>query len=254
MRISMLFSALVAACAAISARADIIVETTFNSNNQNWFTNFGSTASGWQSSGGNPGGNMRASDRTDFPPTGGPWYFQNGTTFNGNRSAAYGGTLDFDLRSNGNGSPKEITPSFGYDVLIRGTAGPTSIFLAYVNLAPPTGDAWTSYSLALNETSGWRYNTNFFSAPTNWGLATQAQVQSVLSNVNGIDIRGDYWTSYETTSLDNVSLNTAAVPEPTPLVLLGCIGIGLACCAAVYSWLRSRAGAESGSLSQPVSA
>ncbi|MHB1157684.1 MAG: laminin B domain-containing protein [Phycisphaerales bacterium] len=218
------------------ARADVLVETTFDSDRQDWSPGFpAGTGTGdfWKSTGGNPNGAVRSFDRPD-PSAGYPsWFFGNSTTFNGDRSAAYNGTLTFDLRSNGSGDLKTNAAYSGsaYDVLMTGSitinSVLTSVFLAYVGLTAPTADVWTPYSLTLNETaSGWHYNTAWFAFPSNWAAPTQAQFQGALSNISQIQIRGDYWLADETTWLDNVSLSS--VPEPTTLGLLA-----LGCLAAI---------------------
>jgi hypothetical protein len=229
-------SVLAIAGTAADALAGVIVETTFDSNRQDWFPTFPAntgTADFWQSSGGNPGGAVRSLDRPGS--SGSPsWFFQNTTTFNGDRSAAYNGTLTLDLRSNGSGTEKTNASFSGsaYDVLIEGRSGPNAVYLAYIGLTPPTGDVWTSYALALNESAAnWHFNTNFFAAPSTWSAPTQMQFQSVLADIRSIQIRGDYWIADETTWLDNVALNaqvTAAVPEPSTLTLMGLGMIGMA--------------------------
>ena len=248
MRVLILFlSALAVAGSAADALAEVLVTTTFDSNRQDWFpTNPAATGTAdfWQSSGGNPGGAVRSFDGGSS--SGSPsWFFQNTTTFNGDRLAAYNGSLTFDLRSNGSGSPKTNASFSGsaYDVLIEGRNGATAVYLAYVGLTSPTGNVWTPYSLTLNESAAnWHYNTNFFTAPSNWLAPTKTQFQSVLDDIRSIQIRGDYWLANETTWLDNVALNShvTAVPEPGTGALMGIGMIGIAMFALRRRWCRSR--------------
>lgn len=203
-----------------------IIATTFDTDRQDWYPTFPAgtgTGNFWLSSGGNPGGFVRSTDRAGFELSG-PWYFENSTTFAGNRSAAYGGTLAYDLKRFVDGTL--LTGQ--YDVKLSGAG----LELVYQNATAPTAGAWTNYVITLNETAGWKIASLAGLAPT------QAQFQSVLAGLQTIDIRGDYNVEHaefvnDITGLDNVSLNSpgiSAVPEPSTLISAGTaalMGLGI---------------------------
>lgn len=215
-------------------RAGLIIASTFNTDREDWSPTYPAatgTADFWQSSGGNPGGFVRSTDRTGYQAAG-PWYFENSTTFGGNRSAAYGGTLAYDLKRYEAGTLQ----TGQYDVLLGGGG----LSLVYQNATAPTANSWTNFVISLTESSGWRLNSLAGSAPT------QAQFRSVLAGLQYIRIRGDYNVEHQQfvndiTGLDNVSLNSpevSAVPEPSTLLSVGTaalLGLG-------YGWRRHRRG------------
>src|SRR5262245_57642196 len=96
--------------------------------------------------GGNPDGLISAVDNV----TGGIWYFQAPAKYLGDASAAYGQSLDFDLKTNDVSNPFD-----SFDVVLQG-AGMT---LGFDTSCNPKADAWSSYSVALDESAGWRVAT-----------------------------------------------------------------------------------------------
>jgi hypothetical protein len=70
---------------------------------------------------------------------------------------------------------------------------------------------WTSYSVLLTETSGWKVGSLSGSIPS------QSQFSDVLSDITDIKIRGEYVSGPDTGGLDNVTV----VPELASLVFIG---------------------------------
>lgn len=148
----------------------------------------------------------------------GSFFFQANSSFTGNLSAYYGGTLSY--------SQKDTFPA-GFDqwrgdpdvVLVSGNQS-----IVFQHAANPGSD-WTPYATLLTET-GW-LNGNL-----NGSAVSKAEFQSILSNVTAFYIRGEYVAgSVENVGLDSVSITP--VPEPsTAGMLLG----GLALCA----WMARR--------------
>jgi hypothetical protein len=180
--------ALVAAAFALlpATAGAATVSSVFGAGLEGW-TISGDAASGspyWVSSGGNPGGFIEAVDAV----TGADLFWNAPAKFLGNRSAYYGGTLRFDRKVT---SVNYIPP---YDVTLTG--GGTSVHFA---LATQPGPNWTRHMITLLPERT--------SPPT-----TEANLRSVLTNLTGIQIEGEYVNGAETDSLDNVFL-TSPVPK-----------------------------------------
>jgi gliding motility-associated-like protein len=78
----------------------------------------------------------------------------------------------------------------------------SSLTLVYsLPVKPAQAPAWSSYTLALNESTGWRVNA------TTGPLASRTEIINALSNVTAIRIRASYITTASyTSSIDNVIL------------------------------------------------
>ncbi len=190
--------------------AGIIASSDFSANDDGWRISGDSTSSlpVYHATGGNPGGYIQAFDQV----LGGVWFWDAPAKFLGNDSAAYGQTLTWDQRMRGDG------PLFDdYDVVLHG-AGLTLVFHTS---SVPTDPAWASYSVLLSETAGWQIGSLGGPAPT------QAQFLSVLSNLDTLDIRGEFITGPDNGDLDNVVLHGSSVPEPGSIALLGVGAFGL---------------------------
>ena len=153
--------------------------------------------------GGNPGGFLQVSDLG----AGGVILWEAPAKFLSDKSAAYGGTLNYDLQQ----STAE-RPSSGDipEVFLEGN-GITLAFDLPNSSNPAVTPDWSSYSFILVASTGWMdYDTSL--------AATDAQMQSVLSNLSGIEIRAEYSAAHDIDGIDNVSLT--GTPEPATSVLL----------------------------------
>lgn len=168
----------------------------------------------WSATGGNPGGHAVIDDRT----TGGVTYFVAPAAFLGDRSAALGTDLTFDLMQIYPGSPDQFNSS---DVVLQGGG----LTLAYDTPSNPGNGVWTSYAVRL-EAPGWKLNT------LAGAQATPEQFASVLSDLTALRIRAEYQTGADIGHLDNVAL----VPEPATWAMLG---LGLAAIGVISSNRRS---------------
>lgn len=209
------------------AQASIIASSTFDSNAQGWVgrdLNLGvsppypvvSTYSlTWSATGGNPGGHVSIVDPSGF------WiYFSAPAAYLGNQSAAYGGSLSFDIAATTSGLPNFNDP----DVILVGPGGLTLVYDVPFTPPPSTTVNWSSFTVNLNETN-WRVGT--LTGP----LATQAQMQTVLGSLSALYIRAEYFVGLaETGYLDNVILRAGFIPEPASWILL-LLGSGV-CLAA----------------------
>lgn len=133
---------------------------------------------------------------------GGVTYFVAPGAFLGNQAGAFGTNLTFDLQQV---YPGAANPFDDDDVVLTG-GGLTLVYDTAVN--PPNG-AWASYAVPLSG-GGWRVGSS------TGALATDQQIQAVLSNLSSLLIRAEYQTGADTGYLDNVSL----VPEPAPALML----------------------------------
>lgn len=218
---------LLLACAP-AARADAIAVSTFDAGAEGWGAvslNASGAISGthavtWNPTGGDPGGHL---SRTD-PQAGSTFYFNAPSAFLGNVSAAYGGTLAYEVRHSGG------TLYNAADVYLVGGASPLT--LVFDAAAQPT-TAWTLFTIPFSQ-GQWRVGT------LSGAFATQQQITDVLSALTALRIRGEYVDgTNETGRLDNVSIN--APPEPTPEpAALALLGTGLAGCAFVARRKRRR--------------
>ena len=91
------------------------------------------------------------------------------------------------------------------DVLIRTYLGSELIFT--LPSLPAVAPAWSSFSVKLDETAGWRLGG------TNGPLATQQDIVKALSGVTAIRINGRYISTFPaaSASLDNVRLEQRTI-------------------------------------------
>lgn len=140
----------------------------------------------WIATGGNPGGYLEAVDYA----TGATWYFVAPSEYLGNKGAYSGGTLQFDLKQSSTGS------QFANDDVVL-VGGGVKIVL---NTGSHPGVDWTHYSVNLDTDSDWRVSTS------TGEVATQAQINTVLSDLTTLHIRGEFIVGSDTGGLDNVAM------------------------------------------------
>lgn len=134
--------------------------------------------------------------------------------FLGNQSDKYGGTLSFDLGSDWNDGaayPLAVLYGGGNTLVLQG--------------GPPATVLFSHYDLALVP-GNWRFN--------NGALADAAQIQGVLTDLQGLFIDADWHTGTDWSRLNNVVLT--AIPEP--VACLGASGLAVLGFAA-YRRIRS---------------
>lgn len=164
--------------------------STFDTDTDGW-TAVGDIATNalFSATGGNPGGHIYVIDAA----TNGMTRFNAPAKFLGNQSGKYGGTLSFDLSQTYPGAADQINET---DIVLVGNG----MTLVYDTSPNPAKDAWTSYSISMTETAGWKIDSLTGSAPS------QAQMQAVLGNLTSLRIRSEFQTGDDTGSLDNVRL------------------------------------------------
>src|ERR1044072_8484693 len=111
---------------APAARADAIVMSTFDTDTEGWsgvsldasYNLTGTHTVNWNGSGGDPGGHAWRLD----PQGGSRLYFVAPAKFLGDLSAAYGGTLNYEVRHSGG------TLYNAADVILTGGTSPLTLF------------------------------------------------------------------------------------------------------------------------------
>lgn len=146
--------------------------------------------------GGNPDGLISAKDDV----AGGVWYFHAPSKYSGDASLSIGKKLAFDLKTTTLDNPFD-----DYDVLLQGGG----VTIAFDTPNDP-GPDWTSYSIPLSDTVGWRridsLDVEYGSVQTFEAKppATLDDLTKVLGGLSMFRIRGEFNTGADTGSLDNV--------------------------------------------------
>jgi hypothetical protein len=181
------------AAAAACAPAAWAATSSFDAGTEGWAALGDATGPvTWTATGGNPGGHVVIDDATN----GGITYFVAPAAFLGDRSAALGSLLRFDLMQVYSGGANQFN---AVDLKLIGN-GQTLVLDTANN---PANGSWTSYAVPLAAGS-WRVNT------LNGAVATQAQLAATLGNLTALHIRAEYQSGADVGHLDNVAL----VPEP----------------------------------------
>jgi gliding motility-associated-like protein/uncharacterized delta-60 repeat protein len=184
---------------SISVSLQAQITSTFDSNADGWtFFDPSAVTVFHIATGGNPNGYATAGYNSNILAN---QFWRAPSKFLGNQVArSLGMNFRFDMQVSVTG-----TNSFTQgDVVI--TNGGSS--LAY-SLPSKPGTTWTSYSLRLDETLGWRIGN------TSGALATRTQIISVLSNITEITLRGTFASfSPNSSSIDNVIMEQRTFSPP----------------------------------------
>lgn len=199
------------------AKATQII-STFDSDIEGWtilHSNGVEALPDFFATGGNPDGYISGTDTMG----GGPYAYQAPSKFLGNQSSLYDGMLNFDLIVNMLNAPADGINFF--DVVLGSESADLEIWF---DLSPEPTTSWTSYSLLLSETGGWSKKSTGIAA-------TKEEIQTVLSDLTSLAIRGDWHTIIgpDTSGIDNVAFvqKDASSQVPEPSTILGTMTFGL---------------------------
>lgn len=202
----------VAATATIASSASAGVAYSFTDGDQGWGIVNDGTGFEWDNTiGNNELGAIRARDVT----SGNIWLFSAPTEDLGNLSGLYNNSISYDIL----GITGNHTNLGGDRADIILTGGGLSIGIDAGT--QPVNDQWTSASALVSVDAEWRIVSSFANATLTGSLATQEQIESVLADMTGLYIRGEYTNGGDSTAIDNVDL----VPSPGALSLLGIGGL-----------------------------
>jgi hypothetical protein len=193
--------------AAQAASADVV--SSFSSNDEGWrglsFTDFstnnftvnnGPYSLNYHATGGNPGGYVGV----DVDPDSGYFTFLAPSAYLGNMTGATGLSYDFIHPSGA------INLNF-LDVILEG-GGLRLIFKSSPDFGPD--GTWKTVNASFTPSAAWHV-TNY-----NGVAPTAGQFQTVLANLTGLYINGEYTNGSESAGLDNVRLFTAGTAAPLP--------------------------------------
>jgi Laminin B (Domain IV) len=136
--------------------------------------------------------------------------------FLGNQSAAYLGSLTFDLYD-------AYVDSTGTAPAVMISDGTTFLYSPQISNSTPLGPPFHTLSVQFLASTGW--STDIYGS----SAASELQMQSVLAHLQILAIDADWQTGVDDVHLDNVSLVSGAsgVPEPASGILALAGGLGL---------------------------
>jgi len=179
------------------------ITSTFDTNADGWtFLNNGTPLTvNHNASNGNPGGFVATAPYSSNITGASQGWFAPDKFLGTHVAKSYGMNLRFDIQQAFAG-----TASSGQgDVRIVTTGSFILVFSLPVK--PAVTPAWSSYTIKLDETGGWRVGN------TGGALATKDDVLRALSNITTLEIRGTYITNANNVvGLDNVVLEQKVLP------------------------------------------
>ncbi|MCW5909816.1 MAG: gliding motility-associated C-terminal domain-containing protein [Cyclobacteriaceae bacterium] len=187
------------------------ISSTFNANAQGWTTPDDADGTiGYSATGGNPGGFVFG---TPFSIVLGattlyiPFHFTAPVAYLGNRSAYYNGTLRYDIQQSSTAASAQNA-----EVIIADNGGVTLYYFPATPNQPPAAPGWATYSVVFNNTSGFWKTTNSATG----AAAAETQIQSILSDLASLQIRGLYRNANVTGRLDNVTFTPPIIINTQP--------------------------------------
>lgn len=188
------------------------VAYSFDDDEMGWSIVNDGTGFMWDDTIGNNGdGAIRARDVV----SGNIWMFSAPSEYLGNLGGLYGNTISYDILGI-TGSHTNLGGDRA-DIILQGAGLSIGIDAG----TQPVNDQWTSASALVSVAADWRILSSFSDATLTGSLATQGQIESVLGDMTGFYIRGEYTNGGDATAIDNVDF----VPAPSTIALLGLGGL-----------------------------
>jgi Laminin B (Domain IV) len=204
-----------AAITVISSASFAGVAYAFNDDAQGWGIVNDGTGFMWDGTiGNNELGAIRARDVV----SGNIWLFSAPTEDLGDLGGLYNNTISYDIL----GITGNHTNLGGdrADIILTGAGLSIGIDAG----TQPVNDQWTSASALVSVDADWRIISSFADATLTGSAATQQQIESILADMTGLYIRGEYTNGGDATAIDNVEF----VPTPGALSLLSIAGLLIA--------------------------
>ncbi|MBN8651006.1 MAG: hypothetical protein J0L67_06250 [Cytophagales bacterium] len=195
------------------------ISSTFNANAQGWTAPIANPAIQYSATGGNPGGYVSGNPYFFVLGAGTiyiPFYFVAPAAYRGNFSTYYNGTLRYDVQQSVTGAPNQYA-----EVRIRNTSGQNLYYFPATPNQPAAPPTWSPYSVVFNNTSGFWKTTNSASG----SLASELQIQNILSALDTLEIRGLYREANVNARLDNVIFSPPIVVTAQPNTVAVCNGV-----------------------------
>ncbi len=197
--------------AASTASADLVY--TFDTDAQGWGTLNDARNFQWDDAIGSE--NLGAIKAVDIG-NGQYWYYSAPTIDLGAGVVNMNDTISWDIL--GITGLHNRTNNYA-DVMLTGNGIQIGIDIS----TQPVNGQWTNWNTTINDTSGWKIISAMGTGTLSATDATMTDIQSVLANLDGFYIRGEYTAGGDSTALDNVNV----VPAPAGLAMFSVIGVAL---------------------------
>lgn len=199
---------------ALSSAALADFSWSFDADAEGWGTLHDAENFMWDGAIGDPAGAIRATDDGAGPI----WYFAAPDVVDGDRAGFYGGSVSWDILGiTGN---QTTIPGRADVILIGG-----GLEIGIDADVQPLLTGWTSWSVEMSDTQDWRIISDLEDGDLSGTVATEAQILTVLSALDGLYIRGEYTNGGgDQSAIDNVVFT----PTPGATALLAVAGL----CAA----------------------
>src|ERR1043166_7150937 len=194
--------ALALLCFKVSAQ---IVVSDFATNADGWTAPnaLGPTFLGYTNTGGNPNGFVYAQTPGSIPLGAGvlwiPYFLNAPAKFLGSKGAYYGGGIAFDATQTVTGTATQVAAT----AVMTDVSGISYYYYPVTFFKPPSFGSWQTFEIPLSASTG-EWKTSNSATGT---AATAAQIQSVLNNLNTLQIQGLYQNANVVTRFDNNTTN-----------------------------------------------
>jgi hypothetical protein len=200
--------------AAAPASALVLAASSFDAGDDGWTNGDFSAGGGGALATG--GGIVAAADNYSYNA------FIASTAYLGDKSAANGGALSFDVGDDTDYSPGD----FNTHAMVTLFGAGTLIYGGLTLTPPANGGGFAHYDIALIASNFYAGDPNAPDLPASGVAVSELQFAQILGSLDRVAINGDFHDGSDYARLDNVVLS-AGVPEPAPWGLM-IVGFGAA--------------------------